>query len=1443
MQWGCCFFITFVAYFKTISDMTKQLPTIKRLLALLSILVIGMGTIWASGTKDDYINSYLTLESLADNDTVILRIPAELTTEQMSWVAYSTDATNWTTMEVDGTLQKDTIILNQGEKVYFKGLGKQCDTVIDNYWYYVCIRGLADHMVYGNIMSLLYGDDFATQTAFPEGSTYAFGYLFNGDTHLVSVENLVLPATTLAFGCYYGLFIGCSSLSSSVPELPATEMKERCYMFMYYNCTALTEAPVLPALTLAPWCYYRMYNECTSLTSAPELPATTLADQCYALMFYKCSSLETIPELPATELAYRCYAYMFFGCTSLTTAHELPATTLAPNCYQSMFRGCTSLTTPPALPATTLADHCYEFMFYQCSSLATPPALPATTLAPDCYGWMFAFCTALQAACEMHVTTVDRYSCYCMYYNCNALATACELPATTMAPMCYGYMFADCTSLTEAPALPSTQLADSCYYTMFAGCVSLTAAPELPATTLTFNCYDNMFYYCPSLIEAPELPATTLADCCYRGMFGICTSLTKAPVLRAPVLTEECYAYMFEQCTELHELVCLATDISARDCTTGWFLDGSTSGTFYKAPGMEDWESGNNGIPESWTVKDYSHTMPLTLEAISDGDITFVYNLSYYHEHELTDIEYQINGGAWNTYTWNDAIAVVAGDKVAFRGNNASYLGNGTGYDSHITSTADVYVYGNIMSLINSTDYPTLTTLTGKDAFSHLFSVPGESPWDVVPNTTIKSHPTKDLVLPATTLSNMCYNSMFAGCQGLTRAPELPATEMPVACYASMFEGCTGLTAAPALPTTTFTAYGFDEVTFEEYGSIDCYMMMFKDCTSLTEAPALPALELVHGVYQNMFQGCTSLEKAPELPAPIVADYAYSYMFDGCTSLNYVKCLATEFEINPEFGNTAEDNVYNWLDSVAPTGTFIMAPGMTDWALNSPSGIPEGWTTYEHIFQTAGDWDVATNWNSGTVPTAGSNVVIAANVMVPSEYVADAGSVFIEEGNTLTIADGGQLKHSNEVQGTIQKFITGYGDVTNPGGYYLLGAPINMDSTVAVRSGMLDLVNGHVDFETHGIDLYEFSQGQIDGLEWLNMRFGNNFHTFGLLFNEACLYARADDAMLNISTTEDKKFVPTSVDNSIMVMRTISTPEPEFIGWNLIRNPYTCNAYLATGRDFYRMNAAGDAIVLATNENGGSAIKPCEGFFVVVGEHDPEQSIVHPVTGNTMTANIQMTTTEPQPNESKGILDITVKQEGQLADVARVRFDEGEHTGKLMLRNDATHLSITRDNKNYSVVHNEAQGELPLSFKAKKNGNYTLSVNPENVDVNYLHLIDNMTGTDVDLLALRQAQGPASYNFTAKTTDYESRFKLVFSANTEDGAADGSKTFAFYSNGNWIVNSNGESTLQVVDVTGRILSSHNINGSTEINLNQMPGVYMLRLINGTDVKVQKIVMQ
>ena len=257
--------------------------------------------------------------------------------------------------------------------------------------------------------------------------------------------------------------------------------------------------------------------------------------------------------LPATELAYGCYSNMFYGCTSLKASPSLPATTLAYYCYSEMFRGCTSLAAAPSiLPATTLDKDCYTFMFYGCSSLKTAPELPATVLTQSCY---------------------------------------------------HG-MFDGCSSLTTAPELPATTLAYGCYSNMFYGCTSLTKAPELPATKLEHNCYAYMFYGCTNLTQAPSLPATTLTTSCYNSMFQGCTSLTTAPsILPATTLVDKCYYFMFYNCAKLNYIKCLATDISATECTGYWLFSTSSQGTFVKHPNAT-WPSGNDGIPDGWTVED-----------------------------------------------------------------------------------------------------------------------------------------------------------------------------------------------------------------------------------------------------------------------------------------------------------------------------------------------------------------------------------------------------------------------------------------------------------------------------------------------------------------------------------------------------------------------------------------------------------------------------------------------------------------------------------------------------------------------------------------------------------------------------------------------------------------------------------------------------------------------
>ena len=67
--------------------------------------------------------------------------------------------------------------------------------------------------------------------------------------------------------------------------------------------------------------------------------------------------------------------------------------------------------------------------------------------------------------------------------------------------------------------------------------------------------------------------------------------------------------------------------------------------------------------------------------------------------------------------------------------------------------------------------------------------------------------------------------------------------------------------------------------------------------------------------------------------------------------------------------------------------------------------------------------------------------------------------------------------------------------------------------------------------------------------------------------------------------------------------------------------------------------------------------------------------------------------------------------------------------------------------------------------------------------------------------------------------------------------------FAYYNGSEWVVNTKGDATLQVVDVMGRILSNERISGNASKAINAAPGVYMLRLVRGDDVRVQKVVVR
>ena len=333
-------------------------------------------------TEINYTQSYLTIVSLEDNNTIGWKVSESSIKKTIS---ISTDNGITWTEKVPYTNTANTLaILNTGDKILIKGSNTTYGTSSHSNYF----TSTANFNVEGNIMSLIYGDNFIGQTTLSSAYKYTFRELFYNCTKLRSAENLKLPLKTLINYCYSQMFCGCTSLTTA-PELPATTLAENCYNGMFYNCRSLISCPQLPVTTLVSSCYVDMFRYCTSLTNAPVLPATTLARSCYFGMFYGCTSLTTAPALPVTTLANYCYSSMFYGCTSLTTAPELPATILTTQCYREMFRGCTSLTTASELSATTLATTCYYGMFYGCTSLNYIKCLATDISATNCTnGWV-----------------------------------------------------------------------------------------------------------------------------------------------------------------------------------------------------------------------------------------------------------------------------------------------------------------------------------------------------------------------------------------------------------------------------------------------------------------------------------------------------------------------------------------------------------------------------------------------------------------------------------------------------------------------------------------------------------------------------------------------------------------------------------------------------------------------------------------------------------------------------------------------------------------------------------------------------------------------------------------------------------------------------------------------------------------------------------------------
>jgi hypothetical protein len=218
------------------------------------------GTLIEASSQDClYATEYLTITSLANNNNIYWTVGTTLSGYGKSIYISTDNGQTWTSkLSQRSNISVSIATLNIGDKLLIKGNQTSYTNTYPSYF-----RSDDNVDVSGNIMSLLYEDNFTGQTTLT--GTYTFQRLFGG-LKVVNAENLVLPATTLANYCYSRMFEGRTTLVTA-PKLPAVVLTIDCYASMFNGCTSLTTAPELTARTLADGCYREMFNGCRSLNS------------------------------------------------------------------------------------------------------------------------------------------------------------------------------------------------------------------------------------------------------------------------------------------------------------------------------------------------------------------------------------------------------------------------------------------------------------------------------------------------------------------------------------------------------------------------------------------------------------------------------------------------------------------------------------------------------------------------------------------------------------------------------------------------------------------------------------------------------------------------------------------------------------------------------------------------------------------------------------------------------------------------------------------------------------------------------------------------------------------------------------------------------------------------------------------------------------------------
>lgn len=254
-------------------------------------------------------------------------------------------------------------------------------------------------------------------------------------------------------------------------------------------------------------------------------------------------------------------------------------------------------------------------------------------------------------------------------------------------------------------------------------------------------------------------------------------------------------------------------------------------------------------------------------------------------------LETSPDGLTWSPFVvGTDQITLAnTGDKVYFRageGGNVRFASSTSDYHYFVLSGGFAACHGNIMSLIDGEDSSVATA------------------------------------------ASYCFTKLFNNCAKLTSAPDMPATTLGQSCYNTMYYGCTALRTGPSsLPAMTLAD--------------SCYKSMFYHCEALAGSFTVPATTLAANACDAMFAYCKALTSVT-LGATTLAANGYGWIFYECHALSDITVSFTAW--NPDGVSPAP--TVSWYQNLPATGTFRCPAALGDNSTidRGSSKCPNGWT-------------------------------------------------------------------------------------------------------------------------------------------------------------------------------------------------------------------------------------------------------------------------------------------------------------------------------------------------------------------------------------------------------------------------------------------------------------------------------------------------------------------